>query len=77
MRIEVLGTGCPKCETLVKNVTEAARQLDLQPEIIKVTDIAEIARRGVLMPPALCIDGEVKLVGKLATVEELKGLLES
>jgi len=77
MRIEILGTGCPKCAALGKNVADAARELGLEPEIAKVTDIVEIANRGVMMTPALSIDGEIKIVGKVATVEELKGLLTS
>jgi len=77
MRIEILGTGCPKCEALAKNATDAVRQLGLEAEIVKVTDIVEIARRGVMMTPTLCVDGEVKLVGKVAKVEEVKGLLKA
>lgn len=75
MKIEILGTGCPKCEALGKNVEAAARELGVDAEIAKVTDIVEIANRGVMMTPALSVDGEIKLVGKVATVEELKGLL--
>ncbi len=75
MKIEILGTGCPKCEALTKNVKEAIGQLGVQAEVEKVTDIAEIAMRGVMMTPALSIDGDVKLVGKVATVDEIKALL--
>ncbi len=75
MRIEILGTGCPKCEALAKNVEAAARELGVDAEIAKVTDIVEIANRGVMMTPALSVDGDIVLVGKVATVEELKGLL--
>jgi len=66
MKIEILGTGCPKCEALAKNV---------EATVEKVTDIVEIANRGVMMTPALSVDGDIVLVGKVATVEELKGLL--
>jgi small redox-active disulfide protein 2 len=75
MRIEILGTGCPKCEALAKNVEAAVRELGLDAEIAKVTDIVEIANRGVMMTPALSVDGHIKLVGKMAKVDELKGLL--
>ena len=75
MKIEILGTGCPKCEALMDNVKSALDALGMQAEISKVTDIVEIANRGVMMTPALSIDGEIKLVGKLATVSELKALL--
>jgi small redox-active disulfide protein 2 len=74
MKIEILGTGCPKCEALKQNVETAVQELGLGAEILKVTDIVEIANRGVMMTPALSVDGEVKLVGKLATVAELKTL---
>jgi len=75
MKIEILGTGCPKCEALAKNVETAVRELRIGAEIAKVTDIVEIANRGVMMTPALFVDGEIQLVGKVATIEELKGLL--
>ena len=75
MKIEILGTGCPKCEALAKNVEAAVRELELDAEIVKVTDIVEIANRGVMMTPALSVDDDVKLVGKVATVDDLKALL--
>lgn len=75
MKIEILGTGCPKCETLVRNVEAAVRELGVDAEIVKVTDIVEIANRGVMMTPALSVDNDIKLVGKVATVGELKTLL--
>ena len=75
MKIEILGTGCPKCEALVKNVEAAVRELGVDAEIAKVTDIVEIANRGVMMTPALSVDNDIKLVGKVATVDELKALL--
>lgn len=75
MKIEILGTGCPKCEALAKNVEATIRELGIEATVEKVTDIVEIANRGVMMTPALSVDGEIVLVGKVATVEELKGLL--
>ena len=75
MKIEILGTGCPKCEALTNNVKAAVGELGIDAEISKVTDIVEIANRGVMMTPALSVDGEIKLVGQLATVAELKTLL--
>jgi small redox-active disulfide protein 2 len=75
MKIEILGTGCPKCEALKKNAECAARELSIAADIVKVTDIAEIAGRGVMMTPALSVDGEIKVVGKVATVEEIKAYL--
>lgn len=75
MKIEILGTGCPKCEALMNNVKAAVRELGIDAEFSKVTDIVEIANRGVMMTPALSVDDDVKLVGKVATVDELKALL--
>ena len=75
MKIEILGTGCPKCEALAKNVEAAVQALSLEASVSKVTDIVEIANRGVMMTPALSVDGEIRLVGKAASVEEIKTLL--
>ncbi len=75
MKIEILGTGCPKCEQLVKNVKAAVAELGLDAEVSKVTDIIEIANRGAMLTPALSVDGDVKLVGRVATTAELKSLL--
>ena len=77
MKIEILGTGCPKCEQLARNVKTAIEELGLAAEIHKVTDIVEIANRGVMMTPALSVDGEIKLVGKVSTAQELKAIFKS
>ena len=74
MKIEILGTGCPKCEQLAQNAKTAIDELGLTADVSKVTDIVEIANRGVMMTPALSVDGEIKLVGKVAAPEELKAL---
>jgi len=76
MKIEILGTGCPKCETLAKNVQSAVRELGIQVEVVKVTDIGEIAARGVMLTPALAIDDDIKAVGKVPTVEEIRAWLK-
>ncbi len=76
MKIEILGTGCAKCKGLLKNVEKAVQELGLQAEVVKVDNIKEIMDRGVMMTPALYIDGESKMVGRTATVEELKRLLK-
>ena len=75
MKIEILGTGCPKCETVAKNAEKAVNELGAQAEVVKVTDIGEIAARGVMLTPALAIDGDIKAVGKVPTVEEIKAWL--
>ncbi|MEW5826230.1 MAG: thioredoxin family protein [Candidatus Bipolaricaulota bacterium] len=75
MRIEVLGTGCPKCKAALANVQKAVAEAGVQAEIVKVEELMEIASRGVMMTPALVIDGDVKFVGKIPTVDEVKKLL--
>lgn len=75
MKIEILGTGCPKCKALADAVTKAVADLSLQAEIVKVTDIDEIVNRGVMLTPALVVDGEIVAVGKIPSTQELKKLL--
>ena len=72
MRIEILGTGCPKCKATMANAEKAVAEAGVQAEIVKVEDLGEIASRGVMMTPALAINGEIKAVGKIPTVEEIK-----
>lgn len=74
-RLQILGTGCPKCRKLAENVESAAKQLGLDYEIEKVTDIREMMRFGVMATPALVVDGEVKVAGKVPEVEAIKAIL--
>ena len=76
MKIEVLGTGCMKCKRLLKNVEVAVQELGIAAEIKKVDDITEIINRGVMLTPALAIDGEMKVSGRVADVKELKEILK-
>ena len=75
MKIQILGTGCPKCIKLAENAESAVKQLNIGCEIEKVKDINEIMKFGVMLTPALVIDGEVKIAGKVATPEEIKAML--
>ena len=75
VKIEVLGTGCAKCKRLEKNAEKAVKELGLQAEVIKVEDFNEIVNRGIMMTPALFIDGEAKAVGRVPNVKEIKKLL--
>ena len=75
MKIEILGTGCPKCQSLAKNVETAVRELGLPATVEKVTDIDAIAKRGVMATPALAIDGEIKSAGRALTVGQVRALL--
>ena len=76
MKIQVLGTGCAKCKLLAEQTERAVKELGLDAEVEKVTEINEILDFGVMMTPALAIDGEVKMVGRVPTMDELKDMLK-
>ncbi len=75
MKIEILGSGCPKCKQLTRNTEVAVRELAVTAEIIKVTDIDKITSYGVMMTPALVVDGVVVSTGKLLNASEIKKIL--
>jgi small redox-active disulfide protein 2 len=75
MKIEILGVGCPKCKQLTANAETAVKELNIQAEIGKITDIAKMTAYGVMMTPALVINGVVKSVGKVASVDEIKKMI--
>lgn len=74
-RIQILGTGCPKCKKLTENAQEAVKALGIESDIEKITDINRILEFGVMMTPALAVDGKVMIMGKVASVEEIKQIL--
>jgi len=74
-KIQILGTGCPKCKKLAENAETAAKDLGSEFEIEKITEINEIMKFGVMMTPALAIDGQVKAVGKVPSPDEIKSML--
>ena len=74
-KLQILGTGCPKCRKLAANAEVAARELGIEFEIEKVTDITRIMSFGVMMTPALAVDGQVKVVGKVPEPDQIKGML--
>ncbi len=76
MKVEVLGTGCAKCKRLTKNVETAIKDLGIEAELVKVDDITEIMDRGVMLTPALAVDGELKVSGRVADVKEIKEILQ-
>ncbi len=75
MRIEILGTGCAKCNLLEATAKKAADKLGIPYEMVHVKDLGRIAAYGVMMTPALAIDGKVKVVGKVASEAEITTLL--
>lgn len=74
-KIEILGTGCPKCKKLEEQAREAAAQLNLECDIVKEEDIQKIMEYGVMMTPALVVDGQVKVTGKVPSVDDIKQIL--
>jgi small redox-active disulfide protein 2 len=74
-KIQVLGTGCPKCKKLYEAAQAAVNAASIEAEVSKVEDINEIMKFGVMMTPALVIDGEVKVTGKVPRPEEIKDML--
>jgi small redox-active disulfide protein 2 len=75
MKLQVLGTGCPKCKKLADMTETVAQELGIAFELEKVTDINDIMKMGVMMTPALVVDGQVKVAGKLPSVDEIKSYL--
>ncbi len=77
MEIKVLGTGCPKCNKLENMVNEVIKDLNADATVTKVKDINDIARAGVMLTPALMINGDIKLTGKLPSKENLTKMIEA
>jgi small redox-active disulfide protein 2 len=77
MKIQVLGTGCPKCKALASNVQKALEALRLDAEVEKVTGIEDILKFGILMMPGLVVDGQIKASGRVPSIEEIKHLMTS
>ena len=75
-KIQILGTGCPKCRKLTENAGMAANDLGLEFVLEKVTDINEIMKFKIWQTPGLVVDGEVKSAGKVLAIEEIKKILE-
>jgi len=76
MKIEILGTGCPKCKKLTELTKEVINELGISAEVVKITDINKIIKYGVMVTPALVINGEVKVAGKIPGKEEIKKWIE-
>ena len=76
MKIQILGTGCPKCEKLAKIAEQAACDLGLEYQLEKVTDLNSIMSFGVMLTPALVVNGDVKVAGKVPSLEKVKEYLQ-
>ncbi len=76
MKIEIFGTGCPKCNALAEAAKEAAERLGVEYELVKISEIAEMAGRGVMMTPAMAVNGKIQFAGKVPPVEEIQEYLK-
>jgi small redox-active disulfide protein 2 len=77
MRLQVVGPGCTNCKTLAERTDVAAKELGLEYELEKVEDLTAIVSMGIVRTPALIIDGEIKLVGRVPSVSELREILSA
>lgn len=75
MKIEILGVGCPKCKQLTANAEAAVKELNIRAEIGKVTDIAKITEYGVMMTPAIVVDGTVVSFGRVLSKDDIKKII--
>lgn len=75
--LQILGTGCPKCRKLAENAEAAAKHLGVPYRVEKITEVSRIMAFGVMMTPALAVDGEVKVAGKVPSPDEIERILVS
>ncbi len=75
-KIQILGTGCPKCKQLAANVQQAIDELGGEYELQKITDITEIMKFGVMMLPALAVNGQIEIVGKVPSAKEIEDIIK-
>jgi small redox-active disulfide protein 2 len=74
-KLQILGTGCSKCKRLTEQVEQAAKELGIEHQIERVTDIEQIISFGGMTTPALAVDGQIKVAGNIPSVDELKRLI--
>ena len=73
--IQILGTGCPKCKKLAEHAEAAARAMNIEYQMEKITDLKGIMAFGVMMTPALAVDGVVKVAGRVPDIEAIKAMM--
>jgi small redox-active disulfide protein 2 len=74
-KIQILGTGCPKCQKLYEAMQQAVKELGIEAEVTKVDDITEVMKFNVMSPPAIAVDGEVKATGRIPKLPELRAMI--
>ena len=77
MKIQILGSGCPKCKQLMANAEQAVKESGVDAKVEKVSDLQEIMKFGVMMTPALVVDGEVKSAGKVLSAKEIEVIINN
>lgn len=75
-KIELFGTGCPNCQKAEENINSVIEELDLDAKLIKVQDMDKITERGVALTPAVAVDGDIKVSGKVPSEDEIKSWFE-
>ncbi len=75
-KIQILGMGCPKCKKLAENAEAAAKELGIEFELVKITNISDIMKFGVMITPALAVDEDVKVSGRVPSVDEIRDMLK-
>lgn len=73
--VKVLGPGCPKCQELMERTQKAVKELGIECSVEKITDIEQITSYGVMMTPALVVDSQIKVTGKVPSLDDLKGMI--
>lgn len=76
MKVQILGTGCKKCETLYQHARQAVSDAGVDAELEKITDLSQIMAFGVMNTPALAVDGQVKTSGKIPSVDDIKQMIQ-
>jgi len=76
MKIEIIGPGCPRCLKTEEIVQKAVKELGIQAEVVKVSDMMEIMKKKVLRTPAVIIDGKIVIQGKIPSIDEIKNVLQ-
>jgi small redox-active disulfide protein 2 len=76
MKIEILGTGCPKCKKAFESVEKVVKEFGIDAEVVKVENIQDIMNYGVMITPAIAIDGEVKIAGKIPSPKQIAGWIK-
>jgi small redox-active disulfide protein 2 len=76
MKIEIIGPGCPRCLKTEEIVQKAVKELGIQAEVVKVSDMIEIMKKKVLRTPAVIIDGKIVIQGKIPSIDEIKNVLQ-